>query len=125
MAWKRLPRSGDSLVREWPLWGSPTLAQSLVRAGLVDECQSYFFPSVLGAGKPLFAPDAGLQAMRLLEATRYDSGVILLRYAPEGAVPSAGSGIMSVEHHSLRPMSILGSLVRLSDKGMRQFRSLP
>lgn len=73
------------------VWGSLTLAQSLMRAGLVDECQLYLCPGVLGAGKLLFAPDAGLQAMRLLEATRYDSGVILLRYAPEGAVPAAGA----------------------------------
>jgi dihydrofolate reductase len=80
-------QSGKGVV----VWGSLTLAQSLMRAGLVDECQLYLCPNVLGAGKPLFAPDAGLQAMRLLEATRYDSGVILLRYAPEGAVPAAGA----------------------------------
>jgi hypothetical protein len=54
-------------------------------------------PYVLGAGKPLFARDTGLQAMRLLDATRFDSGVMLLRYAPEapvapeGAVPTAGA----------------------------------
>ena len=66
------------------VWGSLTLAQSLMQAGLVDECQLYLCPNVLGAGKPLFAPDAGLQAMRLLDTKRYDSGVILLRYAPQG-----------------------------------------
>ena len=53
-------QSGKGVV----VWGSLTLAQSLMRAGLVDECQLYLCPSVLGAGKPLFAPDAGLQAMR-------------------------------------------------------------
>ena len=63
------------------VWGSLTLAQSLMQAGLVDECQLYLCPSVLGAGKPLFAPEAGLQTMRLLDTKRYDSGVILLRYA--------------------------------------------
>src|SRR5262245_40318595 len=45
------------------VWGSLTLAQSLMRAGVVDECLLYLCPSVLGAGKPLFAPDAGLQTM--------------------------------------------------------------
>jgi dihydrofolate reductase len=74
------------------VWGSLTLAQSLLRAGLVDECQLYVCPNVLGAGQPLFAPGAGLRAMRLLEARRYDSGVILLRYAPEGAAPSRDAG---------------------------------
>jgi dihydrofolate reductase len=77
-------QSGKGVV----VWGSLTLARSLLQAGLVDECQLYVCPSVLGAGKPLFAPDAGLQAMRLLQATRYDTGVVLLRYAPE-AVPAA------------------------------------
>jgi RibD C-terminal domain/Antibiotic biosynthesis monooxygenase len=33
------------------VWGSLTLAQSLMRAGLVDECQLYLCPNVLGAGK--------------------------------------------------------------------------
>jgi dihydrofolate reductase len=73
------------------VWDSLTLAQSLMRAGVVDECQLYVCPNVLGAGKPLFAPEAGLQPMRFLEAKHYDSGVILLRYAPEGAVPAAGA----------------------------------
>ena len=78
-------QSGKGVV----VWGSLTLAQSLMRAGLVDECQLYLCPSVLGAGKPLFAPDAGLQPMRFLDAMRYDSGVMLLRYAPVGAVSAA------------------------------------
>ena len=77
-------KSGKGVV----VWGSITLAQSLMQAGLVDECQLYLCPTVLGSGKSLFAPDAGLQAMRLLEARPYDSGVILLRYAPN-AVPVA------------------------------------
>lgn len=74
-------QSGKGVV----VWGSLTLAQSLMQAGLVDEYQLYLCPSVLGAGKPLFTPQAGLQSMRLLDDTRYDSGVILLRYAAEEA----------------------------------------
>lgn len=74
-------QSGKGVV----VWGSLTLVQSLLRAGLVDEFQLYLCPSVLGAGKPLFAADAGLRAMRLVDVERYDSGVILLRYAPERA----------------------------------------
>ena len=73
-------KSGKGVV----VWGSLKLAQSLMKAGVVDECQLFLCPSVLGAGKSLFGPDAGLQNMRLLEAKRYDSGVVLLRYAPEG-----------------------------------------
>ena len=73
-------QSGKGVV----VWGSLTLAQSLMQARRVDECQLYLCPNVLGAGKPLFSRDAGFQAMRLLDTKRYDSGVILLRYAPQG-----------------------------------------
>ena len=79
-AGKLKQQSGKGVV----VWGSLTLAQSLMEARLVDECQLYLCPSVLGAGKPLFAADAGLQAMRLLDTKHYDSGVVLVRYAPEG-----------------------------------------
>jgi len=69
------------------VWGSLTLAQSLLRAGVVDECQLYLCPTVLGEGKRLFfAPDSGWQGLRLLDTTRYESGVMLLRYAPERIV---------------------------------------
>ena len=42
-------------------------------------------------GQTTVCSEAGLQPMRFLEAKHYDSGVILLRYAPEGAVPAAGA----------------------------------
>lgn len=71
-------RSGKGAV----VWGSLTLARSLAAAGLVDECQLYVCPSVLGKGQPLFAPGSGLRSLRLLEARPYESGVVLLRYAP-------------------------------------------
>jgi dihydrofolate reductase len=80
-------RSGKGVV----VWGSLTLAQSLIRAGLVDECQLSMCPNVLGAGKPLFAPEAALQPMRFLEAKQYDSGVILRAMRQRGAVPAAGA----------------------------------
>jgi dihydrofolate reductase len=72
-------RSGKGAV----VWGSLTLARSLISAGLVDECQLYLCPSVLGAGQPLFPEGAGLLALRLLEARTYESGVVLLRYAAQ------------------------------------------
>jgi hypothetical protein len=37
----------------------------------------------LSEGKRLFPHGAGLQAMRLLDSKRYDSGVVFLRYAPQ------------------------------------------
>ena len=72
-------QSGQGVV----VWGSLTLAHSLRHAGVVDEYQLFVCPSVLGAGKPLFAAGDGLQGMRLLDSRRYDSGVMFLRFSPE------------------------------------------
>ncbi len=66
------------------VWGSLTLAKSLMKAGLNDECQLRVCPVVLGEGKALFASDMGTPALKLLEAKTYDAGMVLLRYAPDG-----------------------------------------
>ena len=62
------------------LWGSITLFRSLLAAGVIDEVQLRVVPTVLGAGTPLFGAPAPL---RLLGATPYDCGIVVLRYAPE------------------------------------------
>jgi dihydrofolate reductase len=65
---------GDLLV-----WGSISLARSLLDAGLVDELQLRVLPVVLGAGRSLGGTRHDLA---LLEARAYASGVVGLRYAP-------------------------------------------
>jgi dihydrofolate reductase len=60
--------------------GGPTLAGSLLRAGLIDEIQVYLQPVVLGAGLRFFPPlDAPLR-WRPLGTRVFGSGVVLLRY---------------------------------------------
>ena len=60
------------------LWGSLTLMQSLLAAGLVDEIQMRVCPTSRGTGTRLFEDRHDLQ---LLEATPFENGVVLLRYA--------------------------------------------
>ena len=60
--------------------GGPTLAGSLLRAGLVDEIQVVVHPVVLGAGLPFFPPLDTPIKTRLLETRTFGSGVVLLRY---------------------------------------------
>jgi dihydrofolate reductase len=106
-------QSGKGVV----VWGSLTLAQSLMRAGLVDECQLYLCPKCVGRGQATvrsrrrFASHAPPRGYALRFGR--DSPALCAR----GGRPGSGSAIMSVERHSLRPMSILGSLARLSDRG--------
>jgi len=59
------------------LWGSLTLMHSLLDAGVVDEVRMLVCPSSRGKGTHLFADR---QNLKLLEATPFDNGVVLLRY---------------------------------------------
>ena len=59
--------------------GGPTLAAHAFNAGLVDECQLFVHPVLVGTGKPAFPTDAGIQ-LELLEERRFGSGIVYLRY---------------------------------------------
>ena len=63
--------------------GSSVLVHTLTQAGLVDEYSLLVFPLVLGSGKQVF-PN-GLRAdLKLIETKSFPTGVILLRYQPDG-----------------------------------------
>ncbi|MGD0882613.1 MAG: dihydrofolate reductase family protein [Acidimicrobiales bacterium] len=59
--------------------GGPTLAAHAFHAGLVDECQLFVYPIVVGDGKPAFPSDARVE-LDLLEEHRFSNGVVNLRY---------------------------------------------
>ncbi|MGX5715363.1 dihydrofolate reductase family protein [Arthrobacter sp. MAHUQ-56] len=60
--------------------GGPTLAAHALRAGLVDECQVFVTPAVVGGGLRLF-PDGFDARFELLDEHRFSaSGVVYLRY---------------------------------------------
>jgi dihydrofolate reductase len=59
------------------LWGSLTLMQSLLETGLVDEVRLLVCPATRGAGRRFFEDRRDLA---LVEATGFDTGVVLLRY---------------------------------------------
>jgi dihydrofolate reductase len=59
--------------------GGAELAGLALQADLVDECQLFLKPVILGGGKPAFR--AALQRnLELLETRRFGTGVIHLRY---------------------------------------------
>jgi len=68
------------------VFGSAALSGALMRQGLFDEYRLALTPVVLGAGAPLFKPDAGRLRLRLLEARPLSTGCVVLRYEP---VPEA------------------------------------
>lgn len=59
--------------------GGPTFAAHAFDAGLVDECQLFVHPVLVGGGKPAFQIDAQLE-LDLLEEHRFGNGVVNLRY---------------------------------------------
>jgi dihydrofolate reductase len=65
--------------KDMVVWGSISLAQSLMDAGLVDEYQLIVCPLVLGTGKRLFRENdnAGLE---LVDTRSFDRGAVLLSY---------------------------------------------
>lgn len=60
------------------LWGSLSLMNHLMDAGVVDELRMLVCPATRGRGARLFQDE---QDLELLEAAGFDSGVVLLRYA--------------------------------------------
>ncbi len=59
--------------------GGANLAARAFEAGLVDECQLFVWPMILGGGKP--ALPAGVRAnLELLDEHRFGNGVVHLRY---------------------------------------------
>jgi dihydrofolate reductase len=72
---------GDVLVN-----GSARLVQALVELDLVDEYRLTLFPTVLGAGKRLFAGTAATAGLSLVDNRPLgDDGVLLLTYRPRVA----------------------------------------
>ena len=59
--------------------GGPELAAHAFRAGLVDECQLFLSPIVVGSGKPAL-PDGVRLPLELLDERRFGNGVVHLRY---------------------------------------------
>ena len=59
--------------------GGPELAAHAFRAGLIDECQLFLTPIIVGGGKPSLPDDVRLE-LELLEERRFGSGVDFLRY---------------------------------------------
>lgn len=64
------------------VWGSLSLAQSLIKANLIDEYHIYVCPTMVGGGKPLFPELEGYSKLKLVDFKKYDSGVMLLHYEP-------------------------------------------
>jgi len=76
-------RPGGDLVVQ----GSPTLVQTLLAAGLIDELRLAVAPVLLGTGKRLFGDGTVPGALELVECSSSPSGMILAVFRPAGSIP--------------------------------------
>ncbi len=66
-------------VKQDILIGGPGLAAHAFRAGLVDECQLFLTPIIVGGGKQSL-PDNVRIELELVEERRFGNGMVFLRY---------------------------------------------
>jgi dihydrofolate reductase len=88
-------RSADLLdeitaLRERPggdiyVYGSLSLVQALLTAGLLDELVLFIEPITLGGGKTLFPADGAMRTFELVSAQTTSTGVHVCHYQPEPA----------------------------------------
>jgi dihydrofolate reductase len=69
------------LGKDMIVFGSGSIASQLTQHGLIDEYQFVVSPILLGSGRPLLSGVSNSLKLDLLEAKKYQSGNVMLRYA--------------------------------------------
>jgi dihydrofolate reductase len=69
-------REGGDLL----MWGSPSLATTLIAAGLVDELRLMIEPILLGGGKRIFPEDGTARPLQLIDCVIASTGVQVCTY---------------------------------------------
>lgn len=83
-----LRRLKEQPGKDISITGSPTLVESLIRDGVLDELRLLVHPFVVGRGKRLFDGDLDHTALKLIDSKVFTTGVLSLTYAPAD-VPAA------------------------------------
>jgi dihydrofolate reductase len=71
--------AGQNLLK----YGNGSLDTTLMEHGLIDEFHLFLTPVAIGKGKHLFESIDTAPHLRLVDVTRFDSGVLILVYAPK------------------------------------------
>jgi dihydrofolate reductase len=65
------------------VFGSGALVNTLMQHDLIDEYRLMVFPVVLESGERLFRDGSDTKVLRLVDATTFGSGVVVLSYQPD------------------------------------------
>ena len=79
---QQLPELKQKPGKDMIIWGSISLAQSLMNVGLIDEYRLVTCPVVLGKGRPFFDGNVAPLDMKSVEAKTFDKGGVQLKYEP-------------------------------------------
>jgi dihydrofolate reductase len=71
----------DEPGKDMIVLGSGSIVSQLTQHGLIDEYQLVVSPIFLGSGQPLLSDVSKSSKLDLLEASKYRSGNVMLRYA--------------------------------------------
>ena len=77
-------QAGPDLV----LWGSSTLASTLIEQGLADDVALIVYPVLLGAGKRFYTEGTAARSLELVSSQAMSSGVLLSAYRVAGPLKS-------------------------------------
>lgn len=66
--------------KDMVMWGSISLAQSLMKENLIDEYHIQLCPILTGGGRKLFTPLMNPGQLKLLEVRQYNTGTVFLNY---------------------------------------------
>ena len=65
-------------------YGGAAFVSALIRHSLIDELHLFINPAATGRGLPIFSGLERKQAFNLLNATAFECGIVVLKYAPKG-----------------------------------------
>ena len=67
--------------KDMVIWGSISLAQSLMKENLIDEYHIQLCPVLTGGGRCLFSNQIDFTRFTLSEVRKYDTGTVFLNYS--------------------------------------------
>jgi dihydrofolate reductase len=64
-------------------YGGATFVSALIKHGLIDEFHLFINPAAIGNGMPIFRELVSNQDLKLVKATSFDCGIVVLHYEPK------------------------------------------
>lgn len=63
-------------------YGGATFVSALIQQGLIDEFHLFINPAAIGSGLAIFKELDSKQELKLVKATSFDCGIVVLQYEP-------------------------------------------